>query len=118
MRLVSFPVPFGKKRHKPEKGDNLRRDLPQLESTAIQTLCAFQLVLLTQIAFSPISSVRIRIASSMLETKIFPSPTEPVFAALIIALTAASTRVSATIAKTIIFGTKSTVYSLPRYISV
>src|SRR5580692_11998801 len=66
-----------------------------------------------QIAFSPTSSVRMRTASSIVETNILPSPTAPVFAALIIALTADSSSTSATTAKTRILGTKSTVYSLP-----
>ena len=44
-----------------------------------------------QIASKPDSPVRIRMASSMLETKIFPSPMRPVWAARRIASTAFST---------------------------
>ncbi len=54
-----------------------------------------------------------RIAFSMVLTKTLPSPILPVLAALTIASTAAATMLSAKTISILIFGRKSTVYSLP-----
>ena len=51
-------------------------------------------------------------------TKILPSPILSVRAALTIASSAVSTSVSGTTASTLIFGSRSTTYSAPRYSSV
>lgn len=67
-----------------------------------------------QRALEPLSSVRMRTASSTGITKIFPSPTWPVFAALEMAATTPATSLSLTTTSILILGTKSTVYSLPR----
>src|SRR4029077_8576195 len=69
-------------------------------------------------AFSPISSVRIRTACSTGRTNTFPSPILPVLAAATTTLTAFSTMSSPITTSTFTLGRKSTVYSLPRYISV
>src|SRR6476620_9827212 len=69
---------------------------------------------IVQMAFSPVSSVRIRIAFSMGRTKILPSPILPVFAESEIAFTALSTMPSTTTISNLTLGRKSTVYSLPR----
>src|ERR1700687_456079 len=61
-------------------------------------------------AFSPRSSLRIRIASSTCVRKILPSPILPVRADLRIAPTAASTKLSATTSSTFIFGIRSMEY--------
>src|SRR6516162_525401 len=50
----------------------------------------------SQIAESPLSAVRIRTASSIVETNIFPSPIAPVLPASMIASIASSTNESAT----------------------
>src|SRR5204863_3850046 len=68
----------------------------------------------SQIASNPDSPVLIRIASSMLETKILPSPIRPVCAALRIASTAFSTMSSPSTISIFTFGRKSTTYSAPR----
>ncbi len=65
-------------------------------------------------ALSPCSSVRMRKASSMVETKTLPSPILPVLAALMMAWTACAARLSGSTLSIFIFGRKSTVYSLPR----
>src|SRR3989441_5582341 len=59
-----------------------------------------------------------RTASSSGSTNTLPSPMLPVLAAAVISATTLSTRPSATTTSTFILGRKSTVYSLPRYISV
>ena len=59
-------------------------------------------------------AVRIRTASSMLETKTLPSPILPVLAELTMVSTALSTCSSAATISNLILGRKSTVYSLPR----
>src|ERR1700690_1855354 len=64
--------------------------------------------------FSPRSSLRMRIASSIRERKILPSPILPVRAALAIACTAFSTASSARTISSFTFGIKSTEYSRPR----
>src|SRR6476619_7967866 len=69
---------------------------------------------IVQIAFSPVSSVRIRIAFSIGRTKILPSPILPVLAESEIALTAFSTMLSTTTISTFTLGKKLQVYSLPR----
>jgi hypothetical protein len=58
--------------------------------------------------------VRIRTASSTGLMKIFPSPILPVFAARMMAAIALSTSASPSTTSILIFGRKSTVYSLPR----
>src|SRR5690606_17777918 len=67
-----------------------------------------------QMASTPDSPVRIRITSSMLETKILPSPMRPVWAALRMASIALSTVSSATMTSTFTLGRKSTTYCAPR----
>src|ERR1041385_1001183 len=67
-----------------------------------------------QIASKPDSPVRIRIASSMLETKILPSPMRPVCAARRIASMAFSTMSSPSTTSIFTLGRKSTTYSAPR----
>src|SRR4030095_12805242 len=67
-----------------------------------------------QTASSADSPVRIRMASSMLETKIFPSPIRPVCAARRIASTAFSTMSSPRTTSIFTFGVKFTTYSAPR----
>src|SRR5262249_46298067 len=67
-----------------------------------------------QMASRPDSPVRIRIASSMLETKILPSPMRPVCADRRIASTAFSTMSSPSTISIFTFGRKSTTYSAPR----
>src|ERR1043166_3664750 len=69
-------------------------------------------------AASPFSPVRMRITLSSEETKIFPSPISPVRAARVIASTTADTAMSDTTTSTFTFGTRSTVYSVPRYCSL
>src|SRR5437899_5280816 len=64
-------------------------------------------------AASPVSSVRIRIAFCTGLTNIFPSPILPVRAAFTMAFTAWSARLSDSTTSILIFGRKSTVYSLP-----
>src|SRR3989454_8500181 len=71
-----------------------------------------------QTALSPRSPVLIRSACSRGSTKTFPSPMLPVRAAATISPTTRSAAPSETTTSTFIFGRKSTVYSLPRYISV
>src|SRR5205809_4461056 len=65
-------------------------------------------------ASSPDSPVLIRMASSMLETKILPSPIRPVWAARRIASTAFSTMSSPSTISIFTLGRKSTTYSAPR----
>src|SRR5918996_1334541 len=67
---------------------------------------------------SPVSPVRIRIASSIGSTNTLPSPMEPVLAAPTIVATTLSTTWSATTTSIFTLGRKSTVYSEPRYSSV
>src|SRR6185312_12921931 len=69
-------------------------------------------------AEAPRSWLRMRIASSILLRKIFPSPIFPDPALLVMALTAPSTRSSLTTISIFTFGKKSTEYSRPRYTSV
>src|SRR2546425_6974 len=59
-----------------------------------------------------------RNASSSVDTKILPSPMDPVLAAAAIRATTLSILSSGTMTSTFILGRKSTVYSPPRYISV
>src|SRR6266700_6574544 len=59
-----------------------------------------------------------RMASSILETKIFPSPMRPVCAARLMVSTALSTISSLSTISIFTFGRKSTTYSAPRYNSV
>src|SRR5258707_10063185 len=66
-----------------------------------------------QMASVPVSPVRMRIASSIRDTKILPSPMRPVCAALRIASMAGSTVSSATTISIFTFGRKSTTYSAP-----
>ena len=63
---------------------------------------------------SPLSPVRILTASMTSYTKILPSPRRPVAALSIMASMALSRSSSLTITSILIFGRKSTVYSLPR----
>src|SRR5208282_3668584 len=65
-------------------------------------------------ALSPCSLVRMRQASSIVDTKTLPSPILPVLAALRMASTADSTNDSGRTVSILILGRKSTVYSLPR----
>jgi disulfide bond formation protein DsbB len=65
-------------------------------------------------AWLPVSSVRMRTACSIELTKIFPSPIFPVRALWATAATACSAWSSGTMISILIFGRKSTVYSLPR----
>src|SRR5882724_4633317 len=62
----------------------------------------------SQIASSPFSPVRMRIASSMVLTKILPSPIFPVLAAFARAKTTSLRTASFTTISIMIFGTKST----------
>src|SRR5271166_6134908 len=65
-------------------------------------------------AVSPRSSLRMRIASSMRDRKILPSPIFPVRAALLIACIAESTSRSGSTVSIFTLGRTSTVYSRPR----
>src|SRR5208283_3851406 len=67
-----------------------------------------------QMASSPDSSVRMRMASSIDEMKIFPSPTCPVFATFNIVSTTLLANSLETITSIFIFGRKSIWYSEPR----
>src|SRR3954462_10281425 len=67
-----------------------------------------------QIASRPDSPVRMRTASSILETKILPSPIRPVCAARRMASIAFSTRSSEITISIFTLGRKSTMYSAPR----
>src|SRR3990172_1623918 len=67
-----------------------------------------------QMADSPFSPVRMRMASPMGSTNTLPSPMEPVLAAEQITATTFSTIASATTTSTLTFGRKSMVYSEPR----
>src|SRR5207245_10509777 len=67
-----------------------------------------------QMADSPVSPVRIRIASSMGSTKTLPSPIEPVLAAPAMIDVTLSTRCSPTTTSVLNLGRKSTVYCDPR----
>src|SRR5215475_10816833 len=71
-----------------------------------------------QMAASPFSPVRMRMASPMGSTKTLPSPMEPVRAAAATVATTFSTRASGTTSSTLTLGRKSMVYSDPRYSSV
>src|ERR1700730_16082765 len=75
---------------------------PQARGPAVQT------------ASSPDSPVLIRMASSMFETKIFPSPIRPVWAARWIASTAFSILSSPSTISILTLGRKSPTYSAPR----
>src|SRR5262245_50135903 len=59
-----------------------------------------------------------RRADSRVETKTLPSPISPVRAARTMASTAAAAAASDTTTSTFTFGTRSTVYSAPRYCSL
>jgi hypothetical protein len=61
-----------------------------------------------KIASSPRSPVRMRTASSICETKIFPSPIRPVFAVFSMASITWVTSASGTTISILILGTKST----------
>src|SRR5262245_22560005 len=71
-----------------------------------------------QMADSPFSPVRMRMASPMGMTKTLPSPMEPVRAAAATAETTFSTIASGTTSSILTLGRKSIVYSEPRYSSV
>src|SRR5271168_3767991 len=71
-----------------------------------------------QRAFSPRSSLRIRIASSTFDKNILPSPIFPVLAVFRMVSTTVFTSLSGSTISSLIFGSKSTVYSRPRYTSV
>src|SRR5499433_3434721 len=71
-----------------------------------------------QMAASPFSPVRMRMASPMGSTKTLPSPMEPVRAAAATVATTFSTSASGTTSSTLTLGRKSMVYSDPRYSSV
>src|SRR6185503_8140666 len=67
-----------------------------------------------QIASSPFSPVRMRMASPIESTKTLPSPIEPVLADWQMTETTLSTRLSGTTTSTFTLGRKSIVYSEPR----
>src|SRR6266540_336501 len=67
-----------------------------------------------QMAASPFSPVRMRMASPMGRTKTLPSPMEPVRAAAAMSATTLSTSWSGTTSSTLTLGRKSIVYSEPR----
>jgi hypothetical protein len=69
-------------------------------------------------ASSPLSPVRMRITFCRSETKILPSPISPVGAAPRIVSTTFCRLSSAQVISSLTLGTKSTVYSFPRYRSV
>src|SRR6266852_6427905 len=71
-----------------------------------------------QSAFSPRSSLRIRMASSTRDRNILPSPIFPVLAVFKIVSTTMFTSLSGSTISNLSFGSKSTVYSRPRYTSV
>src|SRR5262245_26659341 len=70
--------------------------------------------LFVQIASSPLSPVRMRITSSTVVTKIFPSPILPVRAASVTTSTTFAALSSGTRTWIFTFGKKSTEYSAPR----
>src|SRR5260221_10147159 len=96
-----------------------RRALPEkLQYAAIgKTARQFHVVERNQIALSPRSPLRMRTASSMEKTKILPSPIFPVLAAALSARTISSARESGAKISSLTFGSRSTLYSDPRYIS-
>ena len=67
---------------------------------------------------SPVSPVRMRIVFVRSETKIFPSPIWPVWAVRMIVSITVCRLSSATATSILTLGTNSTLYSVPRYISV
>src|SRR5215468_643223 len=69
---------------------------------------------LAQMASLPVSPVRMRIASSTVETKILPSPIRPVLAAFWMASSALGSISSPSTTSSFTLGRKSTTYSAPR----
>ena len=105
-----------------EPADKSVRPIPEKCILAPDSLrspaCSLSPPALRQIAMSPLSPVRMRMALSRSLMNIFPSPTWPVWAEWMMASSTVWSLSSGTTTSTLILGTKSTLYSAPRYISV